>query len=127
MLLNDLYNVSSVSSKDIDGQMVIEGELQINKAHKIFEGHFPGLPVMPGVCMMQMVKELVAFSLKRKYEIVSASNMKFLSILNPQDQSQIRAEIKYSSTPTGAIDVDGKLYSGAVTYFKIKATLKAEQ
>ncbi|MEJ0079486.1 MAG: hypothetical protein WDM78_00620 [Puia sp.] len=31
----------------------------------IFSGHFPGQPVLPGVCMMEMVAEVLGVYLKK--------------------------------------------------------------
>ena len=54
MLKDDFFYIQSVS----DEQGVISASLEINAAHKIFQGHFPGQPVVPGVCMVEMVKEV---------------------------------------------------------------------
>jgi 3-hydroxyacyl-[acyl-carrier-protein] dehydratase len=42
------------------------------------------MPIVPGVCMMQMAKELIEFRYGKKTRIIKAANLKFLSILNPQ-------------------------------------------
>ena len=37
----------------------VKASIELNPVHPIFEGHFPQTPVVPGVCMMQMVKEVL--------------------------------------------------------------------
>ncbi len=54
MLLKDLYKIKSFTYAD--GK--VNTEVIINKDHEIFTGHFPDNPVMPGVCMIQIIKEL---------------------------------------------------------------------
>ena len=53
MLLKDFYKILSVES--IGGSQHIATVL-INENHVIFKGHFPDNPIMPGVCMMQIIK-----------------------------------------------------------------------
>jgi 3-hydroxymyristoyl/3-hydroxydecanoyl-(acyl carrier protein) dehydratase len=78
MLQGDFFNIQNLETAGFD----IKADLVINAAHKIFEGHFPGHPVVPGVCMMQMVKEIMEQVFKKKTNLVSAVDMKFLNIIN---------------------------------------------
>ena len=54
MLIEGLYSVIDYQWDEQNVNAVIE----LNKDHDIFKGHFPGNPVMPGVCMLQIIKEL---------------------------------------------------------------------
>jgi len=122
--LNDFYKIASVSSKDEQGQSVIDAALDLNRDHKIFEGHFPEVPIVPGVCMMQIVKELTELHLKKKLQVTSSPNLKFLSVINPQEHSHVKAEVKFKPLAEGNFDIEGKLYFEAITFFKMKATAK---
>ena len=37
---------------------IVKTDIELNAAHTIFKGHFPDQPILPGVCMLQMVKEV---------------------------------------------------------------------
>ena len=54
MLIKDLYKVNDLVT-DKDRTIA---QISIDRDHTIFKGHFPGNPVMPGVCMIQIIKEL---------------------------------------------------------------------
>ncbi|MBQ0740088.1 3-hydroxyacyl-ACP dehydratase, partial [Aquimarina celericrescens] len=54
MLLKDFYKTNTLITVGNISTVTIT----INKNHKIFKGHFPGNPVTPGVCMIQIIKEL---------------------------------------------------------------------
>ena len=55
MLLKDnLYQILK-SEKNESG---FAYSIQISDKHSIFKGHFPGSPVLPGVCILQIFKEL---------------------------------------------------------------------
>ncbi|MBM7418460.1 MULTISPECIES: 3-hydroxyacyl-ACP dehydratase [Chryseobacterium] len=79
-ILTDFYTLNS-SEKAENGSFV--ANISLNKDHDIFKGHFPGNPVTPGVCMMQIVKELTEEFTGKKLFLKSASNVKFMAIINP--------------------------------------------
>lgn len=51
--------------------------------HPIYGGHFPGNPVVPGVCQIRMITELVAGIMKKEVYLQTADNIKFLAAINP--------------------------------------------
>jgi 3-hydroxyacyl-[acyl-carrier-protein] dehydratase len=120
MLRNNFFDVI----KQDAAAGTINALLSINKAHDIFKGHFPAQPVVPGVCMMQMVRELVELHVKRDLVIRQADNMKFLAIIDPNQYSQIEANVTYSED-NGKISLSASLFSGPITFFKLKATLES--
>jgi 3-hydroxyacyl-[acyl-carrier-protein] dehydratase len=120
MLLNDLFILNSTSTADAENKTRIEANLSINKTHHIFNGHFPGLPIVPGVCMVQIIKELVEKQLNRKLTLREAGNVKFLSMINPDVNHEVNAEIRFIVLPD-SVHVDCQLHFGGVTFFKIKA------
>lgn len=79
-ILTDFYTLES-SEKAENGSFI--AHISLNKNHDIFKGHFPGNPVTPGVCMMQIVKELTEKFTGKKLFLKSASNVKFMAIINP--------------------------------------------
>ncbi len=54
MLIEGLYSILSFEQQDD----ILTSRIKLYKEHEIFKGHFPGNPVMPGVCMIQIIKEL---------------------------------------------------------------------
>ena len=60
MLKNNLYQVSSINflPQDQEGTGISKYSvsLRLESSHDIFKGHFPGNPVLPGVCQVEMVR-----------------------------------------------------------------------
>lgn len=114
MLIKDFYTVESLA--------VEEGKLQaiivLNKEHSIFKGHFPGNPVMPGVCSMQIIKELTQHHLACRLQLTSSSNVKFMSLINPEKSNVLRFENEISEDETGIVKVKN------TTYFQEDVALK---
>lgn len=120
MLLNSLFFADPISSTGHS----IEAKVRIDKSHPIFEGHFPGQPILPGVCMMQLIKELIESAEQSKYILATADNMKFLNVVDPTENDQISASILIEQRNEEGMKITASLFAGDVTFFKLKATLQ---
>lgn len=109
--------------KHQSGHGFLEALVNINKDHPILKGHFPGRPVVPGVCMMQIVKELLEMQLQKTLQIREAENMKFLSVIDPDQDPEINVAINYS-IESEIIPINATMFSGEVVFFKLKAVLQ---
>lgn len=116
MLLNNFFTINTIETVDFD----IKTELVINAEHQIFEGHFPEQPVVPGVCMMQMVKEIMEAVTQKKTNLVKAMEMKFLAVINPLQNNIIQASLHYSVDGNNTIVVSATLFKDELTHFKFK-------
>lgn len=92
MLINSLYTVDSFADKGGD----VEAALTINVSHPIFAGHFPGQPVLPGVCQMQIIKEVLERAVDKNLFLKEATSCKFLQMINPIENIQLQIAIDYS-------------------------------
>jgi len=119
ILLNDFYTIQQKTSTP----GVVKATISINKKHRILEGHFPGLPVVPGVCMLQIVREIMQVNSKKQLKITGADNMKFLSVINPEQNPDVEVTINYTED-AGTFSINATLFSATVTFFKLKATLQ---
>lgn len=80
MLIADLYTINS--DKIVDGVQTTSITLDPNC--EVFNGHFPDNPVTPGVCMLQIIKELTENRVGVSLFMKKASNVKFLMVINPK-------------------------------------------
>ena len=119
ILLNDFYTIVNRDASD----NAVRAKILINRSHKIFDGHFPGLPIVPGVCMMQIIREIMEVTTERTLKITGADNMKFLSVINPDQNKEVDVSITYTED-NGTFVVNASLFAGTVTFFKLKAALK---
>ena len=121
MLEGHFYTVKSPLLQEDSIQAVLE----INPAHEIFKGHFPGQPVVPGVCMMQIVKELLQKATGRTLRLLHGQDLKFLSVIDPQKNNTVHAEANYSVLASGDINVTARLFLNETTFFKFKGVFTA--
>ena len=116
ILAGDFYTiVSTVNEAD-----KIQAILKINPEHAIFRGHFPGQPVVPGVCMMQIVKELLETATSRSLRLHTGLDLKFLSVIDPGKNNTIHTETDYNVLASGDINVTARLFYNETTFFKFK-------
>lgn len=98
--------------------------ITLNAGHQIFEGHFPGQPVVPGVCMMQMVKEVLENITGTKTQLLKAGDMKFLAILNPHVTPTAGLQITSIANNDDTLKVDAIIQHEDTVFFKFKGVFK---
>ncbi|KAA1244649.1 3-hydroxyacyl-ACP dehydratase [Aquimarina sp. RZ0] len=85
MLIADLYKVNH----DIVRDGVQTTSITLNSENEVFKGHFPGNPITPGVCMLQIIKELTEKRVGHSLFMKKASNVKFMAVINPEKTPDI--------------------------------------
>lgn len=119
MLIKDLYKIVEFSH---DASQ-ITATIKINKDHHIFDGHFPGHPILPGVCVIQIVKELTEKALEKKLMLSIASNVKFMAVINPQKNDTILFNLELSEVE-GTIKMKNTVSFEDTLALKLSATFK---
>ena len=119
MLLNNLFFVDRSDNTETS----IQASVRIKKDHPIFSGHFPDMPILPGVCMVQLIRELVELNNQSKLILSEASNIKFLAPIDPTKNDVIDVTISIVKQPDKSCDVNASLFSGSTVFFKMKALL----
>ena len=89
MLRDDFYFVTE-SGKNSSFAFY---HIRLNPGHFIFAAHFPGDPVTPGVCLIQMGRELVEDFIGRQLSLKMLKNVKFLSVVSPVETPEFRFHI----------------------------------
>lgn len=119
MLIKNLYKVKDlVTDKDRT-----TARITINKDHEIFKGHFPGNPVMPGVCMIQIIKELTEEVVGKKLFLSVSSNIKFMAIINPEIHPDLTLILDISRSEN-EVKVRNITSFGETMALKLNATFK---
>jgi len=96
MLLKNLYTITSFEKED----SILNASIHLNKKHAIFNGHFPDNPVMPGVCMIQIIKELTEQALNVELFMEKSSNIKFMLLINPEINTDLTLELEITKEDT---------------------------
>ena len=117
MLKDSLYHVLSVTQAD----NAINAIIELYPDNEIFQGHFPDHPVLPGACMLQMVKEILEGELQASYRLQKAENLKFLTLVDPRLHRTLYLDLNYNAD-NNAMRVNATLNTNEQSAFKLQAT-----
>ena len=62
----------------------------------VYEGHFPGMPVAPGVFNIQMIKECIERITGKQLLLEYIAQCKFTSLITPQQHQELQVRIELS-------------------------------
>lgn len=91
ILRNSFYTLATQTAAPLQ----LKAGIHINPEHDIFRGHFPGQPVVPGVCMVQIVKELLEQQTGQKLLLRKGHQLKFLQLLVPAAAEEIEVNLSW--------------------------------
>lgn len=118
-LLNDFYSIDTETTEN----STVSATIILNEKHPIFKGHFEQMPVVPGVCQTQIIKELLQKNSNTNLTLTKGDNIKFLATIVPTQHKIIQLEIVYKLLETTYV-VDAKFYFENITFTKFKGTFK---
>lgn len=98
MLLNNLYTLLSSESSDERTWTI---HVKLNPEHALYQGHFPGYPVVPGVCLLQIIKESAESIRQQKLQYTQVASCKFLSAIQPMKTPELYFTLTFKETEEG--------------------------
>lgn len=124
MLLEDFYTIVELDSSDKEN---IKAIIDLNKEHEVYEGHFPGNPIVPGVCLTQLIKEVMENVEGTELLMVYADNIKFMAMVNPEVNSRLQIDLKVKyDTEQNLIKVNSVTHFNGQVFYKFKGNFKAK-
>lgn len=95
-LKNNLYKI--ISKEEVNS--IFNYTVELNPSCVIYQAHFPGEPITPGVCIVQIGKDVIEdllleqSSASRRLEIIKAKNIKFLSVISPNETPILTYQVR---------------------------------
>src|SRR6187431_2771577 len=103
---SEFFQIESIEKSDQQFRV----RIKLNPDHEIYKGHFPGNPVVPGVTMVQIIKEILKEIYKKEFTMNQASQLKFLSIINPILVSEFDVELNILKEERSSITISGSFH-----------------
>lgn len=110
-----------ISKENIDDS--ISFEIKVDHTHRLFAGHFPGQPVLPGVMILKLIVDCASVHLGKKLNLKKAAQCKFLNFVDPRLNPDLILQLNIYEDQDG-VDVKAVLKHDAVTF--TKASLKLQ-
>lgn len=118
MLIKDYYTINHISQEE--GQAVFH--ISLNPDCKVYEGHFPGEPVSPGVCNIQMIKECAEQTVGKSLMLSNLIQCRLTTLVTPLAHPQVEVKIALEEKG-GNYKLKAILGKGEETYLDLKAEL----
>lgn len=114
-LNNDFYCITET----VSSEALPIYRIRLNPEHYIFKAHFPGNPIVPGVCQVKIISELIENYLGRRVALSGIKNIKYLSVIVPSDDEIL--DVVFQKVTVDEIGVKGvvSIMSDEKQYAKI--------
>ena len=120
MLIKDYYTIESVAQQG--GKAVFQ--IALNPQCQVYEGHFPGEPVSPGVCNIQMIKECAEQVAGKCLFLSNLQQCRLTTLVTPLAHPQVEVTIQLEEKG-GAYKLKATLGKGEEIYLDLKAELNS--
>ena len=128
MRLEYFFMIDRIVELNLDDQ-TIRAEATVPTASTVFEGHFPGYPLMPGVLLIETMAQTSGWLLiaLRKFSrmpfFAAVKEAKLRTFVKPGEALAVTAKVLHDGSgfarTTAEIRRDGKLVCGAELTFRL--------
>ncbi|MDR2138334.1 MAG: beta-hydroxyacyl-ACP dehydratase [Tannerella sp.] len=115
-MLSDYY---TVNSRWTEGDTTVF-EVSLNPVSAVYRGHFPDMPVAPGVCNIQMIKECVERLTGRRLMIRYLAQCRLTTLLNPQQHPDLQVHIQLLENSDTLVRAQTAIGQQEETYFTLR-------
>lgn len=120
MLLKDkFYKVVNTNTDDNNGTFT----LSILPDCDVYEGHFPGDPVCPGVCNIETIKECAMMLLNKELRIKTIKLCRLTALASPAICPEVKVSINATNNGDGTYLIIASIADDKQQYMSFKGTL----
>ena len=118
-VLEEIIKVERAAWEHNDDTLRVAASLTSRRDSIVYQAHFPGKPITPGVCMIGAVVELLSQAAGRTLRLVKVNKTKYLSMMTPDDIDGATLAATLDGTTATAT-----FTKGDTLYAKMKLTLQ---
>lgn len=136
MLLNNFFRIESLQQDDAAAGaspgpgITASVKLKLDPEHAIFKGHFPGRPVVPGACVLQLVQETTSLITGKEWRLLKGDQIKFIMAIDPRVSKTLQLTLVCKTGAAervgGTRDIAGKM-PDATAYLEVTAELSDDR
>jgi 3-hydroxyacyl-[acyl-carrier-protein] dehydratase len=104
----------------------VAARVTFDPAHPVYQGHFPGQPVTPGVCIVGMLRDLMQQALKRQLIMSEARMVKFHNPLKPIAGLEVSVNITYRYVDADSFAIKATVRDEEITFCSLNAQYRFE-
>ncbi len=118
-MLTGLYDIKALTSPGADSY---SAQVGINPEDPIFSGHFPGQPVLPGVCTLAILKDCICKATQKRLIYCEMAQCKFTGMVDPSISCVLNIDFTLAGSEEKLI-VNATVSEGERVVMKIKAVM----
>jgi 3-hydroxyacyl-[acyl-carrier-protein] dehydratase len=128
MLLEYFQMIDAIEALDSDGGSIV-ATAEVPEESPVFEGHFPGSPLVPGVLLIETMAQASGFMLlsRLKFEkmpfLANVTSAKMRTFVEPNQMLHVEAELEHDGSGFAAtrarISRDGEKICDSKLMFRI--------
>ena len=118
MLIKDYYIITERTRRE-DSEVFC---ITLNPSCAVYEGHFPDMPVSPGVCNIQMLLECAELVAGKPLRISSINRCRLTTLITPETHPRLEAHITLTDN-TDHLLLNASLGMGDDVYMLLSARL----
>lgn len=118
MLIKDFYTIDQKQVME-DGSIVYS--VSLNPNHDVYKGHFPEKPITPGVCNIQMIKELAEDAKGKPFTLKDIDRCRLTSMVTPDGSPKLCIKIMFDVADPAKLSAT--IFYQDVTYMTLSGTL----
>lgn len=120
----DFFLITDLVTESLEpSRSRVTARIGLDPSHPVYKGHFPGNPVVPGVCQIQIIREILQKSTGRKLFIGRCDQIKFLSMITPSLATPLDLEILVKGSEDHGLSVTASILREGTPCMKFKGTL----
>ena len=119
-MLKNLFAIESVTAENT---WAFLAKASVDPKHPVFQGHFPGVPVLPGVCSLYLIRTCTELFLVHDLRYNTVDSCKFTAMIDPlrNEKITVQGDLKQAE---GIIRIKALMLYGNRTVLKLQATMK---
>ena len=115
MPLNDFFTYILTESE----KERLRARITIDGKHRLFEGHFPGNPVTPGVVLLEIMRQVLCEAAAKDLMLSGARDIKFTNPVIPEQHTEFDLEMNIEEAE-GEILVNAVFSEDDIIFTKIR-------
>ena len=113
--MNDFFQIEHLSVSE--QQAVVQ--VRLNEGCSVYKGHFPGHPIAPGACSIEMIRLCAEKSFNREVRFQHIKQCKFTSLIEPDRQTLLTIHLEWNG-----VQITADITNGPQTAVRFKAQTK---
>jgi 3-hydroxyacyl-[acyl-carrier-protein] dehydratase len=114
--MTPLYQISNLAIKESS----FSAEITFDPSHPVFQGHFPGQPIVPGVVLVEISAAVLSLVTGKELIVKEASVIKFLRVIEPIKQLTVMINGSVIEEDHAVYKADMSFSAGEAVFAKLK-------